>query len=146
MIALLPESPYTLICTAAEAELIKYGGNCFLFTKVLFINLMYDLANRLGADFETVSLAMQADPRIGTSHIEPVFASGHVPEDQAARGAGGHCFIKDFAAFTKLYEEVLDDPKGLALLRALEAKNLELLTTTQKDIDLVEGVYGKEMS
>lgn len=143
LLEILPKAPFESVCSSEEAELVKYGGNCFLFTKVIFMNLMYDLSQKLGADFEKVSEAMAADARIGDSHMMPVHASGHVDEKNTGRGAGGHCFIKDFAAFADMYDQLLTDEQGAALLRAFEQKNLELLKTTQKDLDLVEGVYGK---
>ena len=142
VLALLPHANYTVMCSAKEAELIKYGGNCFLFTKLIFMNLMYDLSGRIGADFETVSKAMQADPRIGTSHMFPVHASGHVDESNVGRGAGGHCFIKDFAAFVELYKTHDGDETGTAVLEALEKKNIDLLRSSNKDLELLSGVYG----
>jgi UDP-glucose 6-dehydrogenase len=37
-IELLPTAPYKLICSAREAEYIKYAGNTFLYMKVMFAN------------------------------------------------------------------------------------------------------------
>lgn len=139
---LLPPAPYTLICSSTEAEMIKYGGNCFLFTKVIFMNLMYDLAKSQSANFDVIKDAMMQDSRIGNSHMNPIHASGHVDDSQAARGAGGHCFIKDFSAFIESYEPT-GDTTGLEVLRALEKKNIELLKNSNKDLDLLEEVYGK---
>lgn len=134
----LPEAPYKLICSSRDAELIKYSGNVFLYFKVLFANLLYDLSTEVGADYELVKEATGADPRIGHSHLSPVHKSG--------RGAGGHCFIKDFAAYRGFYEQYVgDDKKGLEILKALENKNIELLLESKKDLDLLEGVYGKDV-
>jgi UDPglucose 6-dehydrogenase len=132
----LPEAMYETIIPAKEAELIKYGGNCFLFSKVIFMNLMYDLCESLECKFDDVKKAMAHDPRIGDSHMNPVHDSG--------RGAGGHCFIKDFAAFREFYDHYVGDEKGLALLQALEEKNIELLRNTKKDLNLLNGVYGSQ--
>lgn len=129
----LPEAPYTATMLAKESELVKYVANCFLYTKVIFANIAYEVAESLGADWEKVKAGVIADPRIGPSHF--VISDG-------GRGAGGHCFIKDFAAFRRLYEDMADDPAGTALLTAFEAKNAELLTVSKKDLDLLEGVYG----
>jgi UDPglucose 6-dehydrogenase len=131
----LPEAPYTATMLAKESELVKYVANCFLYTKVVFANLAFETAEALGADWEKVRAGVVADPRIGPSHF--VVSDG-------GRGAGGHCFIKDFAAFRRLYEDVADDPQGAALLATFEAKNHELLTESGKDVDLLEGVYGKK--
>lgn len=138
----LPRAPYTSVCTAAEAELTKYAGNNFLYTKVVFMNMLYDIAKHYRADWKTLSENMIADPRIGASHMQPVHQYAHMGS-QMGRGAGGHCFIKDFAAFKDLYESVLPEEKEtLALLEALENKNNQLLKDSGKDADLLEGVYG----
>lgn len=129
----LPEAPYTETMLARESELVKYVANCFLYTKVVFANLAYETALALGADWDKVRAGVVADPRIGESHF--TVADG-------GRGAGGHCFIKDFAAFTRLYEEAAHDPVGTALLKSFEAKNAKLLTESGKDLDLLKGVYG----
>lgn len=131
--AVLPEAPYTATMLARESELVKYLANCFLYTKVVFANLGYDLATSLGADWDKVRDGVIADPRIGPSHFTV---------NDSGRGAGGHCFIKDFAAFSRLYAETLKDPNGVALLKAFESKNNALLTESGKDLDLLKGVYG----
>lgn len=155
VLAALPKAPYERVCRAVEAEFVKYGGNCWFYTKVIFINLLYDLVRKEGADYDVVREAMAADPRIGASHLVPVHKSGTAGSDNyhllegkdagGARGAGGHCFIKDFAAFSRLYRETFpEDASGSAVLDALEQKNLELLRETGKDLDLVRGVYGAD--
>lgn len=141
----LPPSPFESVCKASEAELTKYGGNNFLYTKVVFMNILYDMANALSARYDVVAGNMRADPRIGFSHMQPVHQYDHMQATQSGRGAGGHCFIKDFAAFRELYERTLPkDEEGVALLRAFEAKNNKLLKRSRKDLGLLEGVYGTE--
>lgn len=135
VIAILPKAPFELVCAAKEAELIKYGGNVLLFWKVLFANLAYDLAAANGCDWEVMKAAFIAEPRLGASHWDPVHQSG--------RGAGGHCFIKDFAAFAQVYAQDVGDAQGVAVLESLAAKNIDLLTKSGKDLDLLAGVYGK---
>lgn len=141
---LLPAAPFTMVCMSREAELIKYAGNFFLYLKVMFANLMYDFANAQGADYDVIQNAVAADPRIGPSHLAIAHASGH-PGSKAGRGAGGLCFIKDVAALRAAYEKLLpEDAAGAALLRALECKNVNLLTDSGKDLDLLKGVYGDD--
>lgn len=143
VMGVLPDAPYKAICKAPEAELTKYGGNNFLYVKVVFMNLMYDLAEHHGARWDTIAQNMTADPRIGASHMQPVHQYSHMGGKEG-RGAGGHCFIKDFAAFRQLFEERLGhDKEAIALLRAFEEKNNKLLRDSGKDLDLLEGVYGK---
>jgi len=139
VLAILPPARFiTKICPAKETELFKYGRNCFFFTKVIFMNLFYDLALKNGCRWETLREIMAADPWIGEMHISPVHKSG--------RGAGGHCLIKDFAAFIDLYKKyVKNDKKGIEVLLANEAKNIELLVNSKKDLDLLNGVYGKKI-
>lgn len=140
---ILPDAPYKSVCRAAEAELTKYGGNVFLAMKVVFMNILYDLSLEHNAGWSQVAENMAADPRIGTSHMQPVHQWEHMGDAKTARGAGGHCFIKDLAALRELYaKDRPDDEEGIALLRAFEEKNNRLLRDSGKDLDLLRGVYG----
>jgi len=139
ILRLLPKAEFETVVSAKEAELIKYAGNCFLYTKVIYFNLIYDLALANGLDYESIRQAVAADPRIGDSHTIPVNEAGH-------RGAGGHCFIKDFEAFRLLYEKHVKDEVGDQLLKAFVNKNNTLLKSSNKDIDLLLGVYGEAIS
>ena len=67
------------------AELAKYMENCFLATKVAFVNQFADLAERAGVDFEAVRSLFLLDERVGASHTEV----------SAERGFGGRCLPKD---------------------------------------------------
>jgi nucleotide sugar dehydrogenase len=142
VLSVLPPAPYSVVCSAPEAELIKYGGNNFLYMKVVYMNMLYDLAQHHGARWEVIADTMTADPRIGASHMQPVHQHIHMGE-KVGRGAGGHCFIKDFAAMRYHFEDVAPEEKEtINLLRAFEAKNNHLLVSTGKDQDLLFGVYG----
>lgn len=136
LMKILVKAPYELVCGAREAELIKYGGNNWFYFKVVFINLLYDLALKYGAAFDVIRDGMAADSRIGRTHLDPIHENG--------RGAGGYCFIKDFAAFADLYREAVGDDFGLKVLESLRDKNNDLLLTSGKDLDLLFGVYGEE--
>jgi UDPglucose 6-dehydrogenase len=142
VLAVLPEAEHEMLCRAEEAELIKYGGNTFLAMKVVYMNLLYELAESLGVDYEVVATTMSADGRIGPSHMRVIDRSGHsgsVP----GRGAGGHCFPKDLAALRETYEQYcVHDTSGHSLLRAIEAKNNQLLRDSEKDLDLLRDIYG----
>lgn len=137
VIKVLPSAPYELVCSSREAELVKYGGNCWFYFKVIFINMLYDLAQKSDCSYEIIKSALSADPRIGASHLDPIHKTG--------RGAGGHCFIKDFAAFREIYEQKVGDKPGIDVLKALEEKNIDLLLATNKDLDLLKGVYGEKI-
>ncbi len=134
VLSVLPKAPFCAVMSSVEAELVKYAGNSFLYTKVLFMNMLYDLVTEQGGDWQTVRDALVHDPRIGESHTMPVHDSG--------RGAGGHCFIKDFEALRQHYKEVVGADEAYAMLSAQVTYNNYLLRSTEKDLDLLEGVYG----
>jgi len=136
VLAILPKAPFELVTGAEEAELVKYGGNCWFYFKVIFINMLYDVAAKKNINWNTVRDAMAADPRIGRTHLDPIHKSG--------RGAGGHCFIKDFAAFSGMYSDSVSDKIGQKVLESLRDKNVDLLMKSGKDFDLLSGVYGEE--
>jgi len=134
VLSILPKAPYNKILRSVETEIIKYIGNTFLTTKVIFMNIMYNLVDKFGADWQKVSEAVVHDSRIGKSHMNPV--------DNTGRGAGGHCFVKDFEAIRRFYAENVDDPVGHEVLKSLINKNNELLIKSGKDLKIVEGVHG----
>lgn len=73
------------------AELIKYMCNTFFATKVSFMNEMYLVSNRIGADWDLVREGFLRDGRVGVSHT-------NVPGHDGKLGFGGHCFPKDIQA------------------------------------------------
>lgn len=133
--AVLAESPYTFVCTSSEAELIKYSHNVSAYSQIVTFNMLYDLAEKLGCDWNAIHNSLQVDPYICSRYAQPIHKSG--------RGAGGGCFIKDFAAFRELYEKTFSsDTHGMHALRALECKNIDLLMESKKDLEFLHGVYG----
>jgi UDPglucose 6-dehydrogenase len=144
VLEVLPKAQFEKIMTAREAELTKYTGNSFLYTKVIFANVFFDIAKSLGADWSVVSEAVGADPRIGPSHLKVVDAS--LPGSTAGRGAGGPCLPKDLAALRWLYEKSGNaQDLNMAFFKALEEKNIELLTQSGKDVDILKGIYGENL-
>ncbi len=138
VMSVLPDAPYKSVVHSEVAEMIKYGGNCWFYFKVIYMNLLYDLCKKQDIDFEMVKEGMSWDNRIGFTHLDVIHQGG--------RGAGGHCFIKDFAAFVDMYDkECADDAIGRMLLGKMEDKNIQLLTKSKKDIDLLTGVYGEKV-
>jgi UDPglucose 6-dehydrogenase len=132
---ILPKAPFSLICDSDEAEIIKYTHNVSGYTQIITFNLMYEIARTLGHDWGNIGKALLADPLISNRYSNPVHKSG--------RGAGGHCFIKDFAAIADVYEKIVGDKDGINVLRSLEVKNKKLLRGSGKDENLLEEVYGK---
>lgn len=137
VLAVLPKAPYETVMSSDESELVKYAGNCFLYTKVVFMNILYDVVQSSGGDWNTVREALVHDPRIGDSHTNPVHDSG--------RGAGGHCFIKDFEAFRKYHDSLLNGSSATQVLKEMVAYNNNLLVSSGKNIDLLKSVYGESM-
>lgn len=138
ILRILPTAPYQKVMLARDAEMVKYAGNCFLYTKVMFMNVLFNLAKSTSCNWDVLHEALVNDPRIGESHTQPVHSSG--------RGAGGHCLIKDFEALRLIYKSVANDPYGDNFLKSMAALNIKLLTDTQKDLDLLSGVYGTDFT
>jgi nucleotide sugar dehydrogenase len=146
VLSILPRAPYEKVCASRDAEFIKYGGNCFLTTKVIFMNMLYDMVKSSGGNYETIIEAMVADDRIGMSHMKVVDNSGHRGAKKG-RGAGGHCFPKDFAALRELAGKNLGhSAKTTKLMKALEEHNLSLLVDSEKDLDLLMAIYGPALA
>jgi len=131
----LPKALFSITCDSDEAEIVKYSHNVAGFMQVITFNLMYDMATSMGLQWDTIKKALTADPFVNNHYINPVHKSG--------RGAGGHCFIKDFAAFSQIYKKVVGDELGVRALKSLEDKNVDLLVKSGKDLNLLNGVYGK---
>jgi UDPglucose 6-dehydrogenase len=132
-----PSAPFTQVVTAEEAEFVKYVHNTMGYTLIVYMNMLHDLATTHGVSWELVRRSILANPWYPEKYIDPVHKGG--------RGAGGGCFIKDFAALREMYERDLpDDKTGIALLHAFEEKNNQLLRSTQKDVHIVNGVYGEQ--
>lgn len=87
----------TIAMTTPEtAELCKYMENAFLAMKVTFCNEFFELADRLGVDYDELRELWLLDPRIGKSHT-------FVYPD--ARGFGGRCLPKDLDAIIATADE-----------------------------------------
>lgn len=138
VLKILPKAKFSLECYSNESEIIKYTHNCAGFVQIVFFNIMYNLANKIGADWKQIEKSIKADPYIPNRYSNPVHKGG--------RGAGGHCFIKDFSALREVYKRVVSNDKlGINFLIGNEKKNIELLLSSKKDMDLLLGVYGKEI-
>lgn len=136
VMSLLPDAPLKMICKSVEAEIFKYTHNINGYVQILLFNILFDVSKEFGADWEVIRRAIKGDPLMVDTYANPIHKSG--------RGAGGNCFIKDFAAFANLYESRVGDDQGIKLLRSLEEKNKQLLTESKKDLRILEEVYGKE--
>ena len=98
------------------AELIKYMNNCFFATKVSFLNEMYQIAEKCGANWEEAIEGFVRDGRIGHSHM-------NVPGPDGKFGFGGSCFPKDIQAMIN-FSDSLNTPSNV--LKGAWKTNLEV--------------------
>src|SRR3989339_445342 len=94
-----------------SAEMTKYASNCFLATKISFINDIAKLCDITGADIEEVRRGMTSDKRIGGQFLYP------------GPGYGGSCFPKDVKAL--MYTAKNDFDYDMRIIKAVEAVNNE---------------------
>ncbi len=144
VLSLLPKANVELITDSHNAEFIKYGSNAYLYLKIVFSNIFFQLAEKYGGDWEVIRAGIGADPRIGPAHMD-LHLADDPPGVYRRRGAGRSCFIKDWATLSELFaKEFPDDANAIAALRGLEYKNAQLLRQFDRYVDLLEGVYGPE--
>ncbi|HAI58679.1 MAG TPA: UDP-glucose 6-dehydrogenase [Xanthomonadaceae bacterium] len=97
-----------IVMDERSAELTKYAANAMLATKISFMNEMANIAERVGADIESVRHGIGSDPRIGWHFIYP------------GAGYGGSCFPKDVQALGRTARQ---HGYGAVILEAVEAVN-----------------------
>ena len=109
------------------AELIKYMNNCFLATKVSFMNEMKLVSDKCDANWEMAVEGFIRDGRIGHSHID-------VPGHDGKLGFGGSCFPKDVQAMINLGKSM-----GLDMHTLSGAWKTNLQVRPEKDWEVLEG-------
>ncbi len=83
----------TIRMSNISAEMTKYAANCFLATKISFMNEVARLCDIVGADVEEVRHGISTDSRIGSQFLYP------------GPGYGGSCFPKDVKALVYTAKE-----------------------------------------
>jgi UDPglucose 6-dehydrogenase len=107
------------------AELIKYGSNSFLATKIAFINELADLCEMVGANIKDLARAMGQDSRIGEKFLNP------------GPGFGGSCFPKDILALLNIAKT---NNANLSLVDAVvKSNNNRKNLMVKKIINILDG-------
>ncbi len=110
-----------------SAEMSKYAANCFLATKISFINEIARLCDLTNADIEEVRKGISSDKRIGGHFLYP------------GPGYGGSCFPKDVKALIATAE---DHGMELKIINATEEVNDEQKSYV---FSKIEKYYGKDL-
>ncbi len=104
-----------IVMDRRSAELTKYAANAMLATKISFMNEIANLAERLGADVESIRHGIGSDPRIGYEFIYP------------GCGYGGSCFPKDVKALESTAREYDYTPRMVQAVEAVNADQKQVL-------------------
>ncbi|MFC5428496.1 UDP-glucose dehydrogenase family protein [Paraburkholderia denitrificans] len=117
----------TIYMDVRSAEFTKYAANAMLATRISFMNEMANLADRVGADIESVRRGIGSDPRIGYHFL------------YAGCGYGGSCFPKDVQA---LIRTAAESGQHLRILEAVEDVNHD-----QKEVLVgkIVGTFGDDL-
>jgi UDPglucose 6-dehydrogenase len=92
-----------------SAELTKYAANCFLATKISFMNNLSEYCEKIGVNIDKVRIGIGSDSRIGKRFLFP------------GVGYGGSCFPKDVKALLYSAEQA---GTPLRIVQAAEDVNL----------------------
>ncbi len=119
-----------VVTRSKTAEMVKYFTNCFLASKVIFANQMYDICDKSDIDYDKVCEYALLDQRIGKSHLA-------VPGPDGDLGYGGHCFPKDISALIHYANNFDIDTDFLSQVRKSNQayrKNLDWLEMTGRAV------------
>ena len=111
----LAQARKVMVVPLASAELIKFGINAMLATRISFMNEMAALSEKLGVDIEQVREGMAADPRVGGDYL------------QAGCGFGGPSFANDLLTFARTVQEELDTAGLIDAVLAINDSQREIL-------------------
>ncbi len=101
---------------STTAELLKLSINAFFTTKIVFANEIFDYAQKVKANYETIKVALENHPWGSKGH----FTIHH----KGGRGAGGKCLAKDMDALIEV--------TGSTLFAAVGGINAALLLKSGK--------------
>jgi UDPglucose 6-dehydrogenase len=110
-------------CDLRTAEMVKYGANCLLATKITFANEMANICEFFGVDVYEVMKGVGLDFR-----INPAFLNAGV-------GFGGSCFPKDVNAITAFAKNKGYHPRILqAILDVNKTQPYRILEIAKKKL------------
>ena len=116
----------------ASAEMTKYAANSFLALKISFINELALLADRVGADIDSVRAGFTSDNRINPAFFNPGI------------GYGGSCFPKDVRALLHMGKQ---NDLDLKILRAADDVNeRQKIILTQRLLEREGSLKGKTVA
>ncbi len=107
-----------------SSEMIKYGANAYLASRITFANAMANLCEAVGADAKDVLHGMGYDRRIGFHFFNP------------GPGYGGSCFPKDTRALVAIAEDAGYD---FALLKGVINVNAEQISRVVAKVERAAG-------
>ena len=113
-----------LFTSRRSSELIKYASNSMLAMRIIFINEIADLCEKIGADVSDVAKGIGLDKRIGPYFLE------------AGPGFGGSCFPKDIKALIETGKN-FDSPQTL-LESVIVANEKRIKNISKKILDLLD--------
>lgn len=107
------------------AEMVKYTLNCFLATKISFINEIGNICEKLSIDIDEVAEIFSKDRR-----VSPYFLKAGV-------GFGGGCLPKDVSALIRKARELGLDPKLLeAVMEINQGQPLTLVAQLTREMEI----------
>ena len=114
-----------------DAEMTKIASNCFLATKISFMNELANLSKKLGVDIEAVAKGMGSDKRITPYFLKP------------GPGFGGSCFPKDLRALKSIAKKQGEKMAVIsATLEANDSQPMRLVELAASKIDLKNAKVG----
>jgi len=110
-----------------SAELTKYAANAMLATKITFMNEIANIAERVGANIESVRVGIGSDTRIGYNFI------------YAGIGYGGSCFPKDVRALVNTASSHGYDAQLISSIEDVNQRQKKVL------LQKIVNVYGQDL-
>lgn len=117
-----------MVMDIRSAELTKYAANAMLATKITFMNEIANIAERVGANIESVRVGIGSDSRIGYNFI------------YAGIGYGGSCFPKDVRALVNTAESVGYDAQLISSIEDVNQRQKKVM------LQKVTDVYGEDLT